>query len=78
MKISGPNNSYQPHMHVFCGLAIMFIVSAYTVTPLNWKENPVFGRVIDDIANESSIYLLFIAGYLIQHLSVRSRMLIGA
>lgn len=64
---------FQHHIHVFRGVAIMLIVCAHTVPSLDWTENPITGRVIDAIANESSIFFFFIAGYLFQHLSARFR-----
>ncbi len=65
------NLKFQQHIHVFRAVAIIFIVCAHTLPSLDWSNNPVVGRVIDAIANESSIFFFFIAGYLFQHLSVR-------
>ena len=64
-------NDYQQHIHVFRGVAIIFIVCAHTIPSLDWSENPVLGRVIDALVNQSSIFFFFIAGYLFQHLSER-------
>ena len=68
---STTGRDYQQHMHVFRGIAIMLIVCAHTVPSLDWSAHPVLGRVIDGIANQSSIFFFFIAGYLFQHLSAR-------
>lgn len=62
---------FQQHIHVFRGVAIILIVCAHTVPSLDWSANPLTGRIIDGIANESSIFFFFIAGYLFQHLSAR-------
>jgi len=62
---------FQHHIHVFRGVAIMLIVCAHTVPSLDWTHNPLTGRIIDAIANQSSIFFFFIAGYLFQHLSAR-------
>lgn len=62
---------FQHHIHIFRGVAIMLIVCAHTVPSLDWTENPITGRLIDAIANESSIFFFFIAGYLFQHLSTK-------
>lgn len=62
---------FQHHIHIFRGVAIMLIVCAHTVPSLDWSSNPLTGRVLDAIANESSIFFFFIAGYLFQHLSAR-------
>lgn len=63
--------NFQQHLHVFRGVAIMFIVGAHTIPSFNWSESPVIGRFLDSIFNQSSIFFFFIAGYLFQHLSGR-------
>lgn len=63
--------SFQHHIHVFRGVAIMLIVCAHTLPSLDWSESPLAFRFLDAIANESSIFFFFIAGYLFQHLSAR-------
>lgn len=70
---SRPAGNYQQHIHVFRGVAIILIVCAHTVPSLDWTAHPLTGRVIDGLANESSIFFFFIAGYLFQHLSARFR-----
>lgn len=60
---------FQHHIHVFRAIAIMLIVVAHTLPSLDWGESPRLGRVVDGIANESSIFFFFIAGYLFQYLS---------
>lgn len=60
---------FQHHIHVFRAIAIMLIVAAHTLPSLDWSANPLLGRMIDGIANESSIFFFFIAGYLFQYLS---------
>jgi surface polysaccharide O-acyltransferase-like enzyme len=64
-------NEYQQHIHAFRGIAIIFIVFAHTIPSLNWSTWPRTGMLIDAVTNESSIYFIFIAGYLFQHLSAR-------
>ncbi len=64
-------DSFQHHIHVFRGVAIMLIVIAHTLPSLDWTQHPVTGRFMDALANESSIFFFFIAGYLFQHLSGR-------
>lgn len=49
----------------------MLIVCAHTIPSLDWAQHPVLERFLDGIANESSIFFFFIAGYLFQHLSGR-------
>ena len=51
-------NDYQQHIHVFRGVAIIFIVCAHTIPSLDWSENPVLGRVIDGFVNQSSFLFL--------------------
>ena len=65
------NTDYQQHIHVFRGVAIILIVCAHTIPSLDWSASPVLGRIIDGLANQSSIFFFFIAGYLFQHLSAR-------
>jgi surface polysaccharide O-acyltransferase-like enzyme len=65
------DQKFQQHIHVFRAVAIIFIVCAHTLPSLDWSAQPILGRVIDAIANESSIFFFFIAGYLFQHLSTR-------
>ena len=62
---------FQQHIHVFRGIAIIFIVMAHTIPSLDWSHWPLTGKLIDAIANQSSIFFFFIAGYLFQHLSTR-------
>jgi peptidoglycan/LPS O-acetylase OafA/YrhL len=64
-------DAYQQHIHVFRGVAILLIVCAHTLPSLDWSANPKLGRFLDALANQSSIYFFFIAGYLFQHLSTR-------
>jgi surface polysaccharide O-acyltransferase-like enzyme len=66
-------SEFQQHIHVFRGVAILLIVCAHTLPSLDWSDSPLLGRAIDGIANESSIFFFFIAGYLFQHLSARFR-----
>lgn len=62
---------FQQHIHVFRAVAIMLIVCAHSLPTFDWTDHPWFFQVMDGIANESSIYFFFIAGYLFQHLSYR-------
>lgn len=63
------DNRFQQHIHVFRAIAIVLIVCAHTVPSLDWTGHPILGKFIDSVANESSIFFFFIAGYLFQHLS---------
>ena len=65
------NTDYQQHIHVFRGVAIILIVCAHTIPSLDWSASPVLGRIIDGLAHQRSIFFFFIAGYLVQHLSVK-------
>lgn len=67
------DKDYQQHIHVFRGVAIILIVFAHTVPSLDWSNSLLTGRLIDALANQSSIFFFFIAGYLFQHLSPRFR-----
>lgn len=63
------DKKFQQHLHVFRGVAIIFIVCAHTIPSFNWTSQPLIGRFLDSIFNQSSIFFFFIAGYLFQHLS---------
>lgn len=63
--------NFQHHIHIFRGIAILLIVCAHTLPSLDWTDSPLTFRILDAIANESSIFFFFIAGYLFQHLSGR-------
>jgi len=69
--MTSKDDKFQQHIHVFRGVAIILIVCAHTVPSLDWSANPVLGKVIDAIANQSSMFFFFIAGYLFQYLSTR-------
>lgn len=69
--MSAKDDKFQQHMHVFRGVAIILIVCAHTVPSLDWTHSPILGKVIDAVANQSSIFFFFIAGYLFQFLSQR-------
>ncbi|WP_420804924.1 acyltransferase family protein [Pacificimonas flava] len=47
------------------------IICAHTVPSFDWSDWPTFGRVVDTICNQASIYFFFIAGFLFQFLSPR-------
>ena len=63
--------SFQHHIHVFRGVAIILIVCAHTLPSLDWSAHPITHRLLDAVANESSIFFFFIAGYPFQRLSPR-------
>jgi peptidoglycan/LPS O-acetylase OafA/YrhL len=69
--MTSEDDKFQQHIHVFRGVAIILIVCAHTVPSLDWSANPVLGKVLHAIANQSSIFFFFIAGYLFQYLSTR-------
>jgi hypothetical protein len=69
--VARADDQYQQHIHVFRGIAIILIVCAHTIPSLDWTNNKTLKAIFDTIANQSSIYFFFIAGYLFQHLSTR-------
>ncbi|MCZ4313783.1 acyltransferase [Comamonadaceae bacterium G21597-S1] len=62
-------DQFQQHIHVFRGIAIILIVCAHTVPSLDWSKSLLLGSFLNAIANQSSIFFFFIAGYLFQYLS---------
>ena len=69
--MSEKDDKFQQHIHVFRGVAIILIVCAHTVPSLDWSNNPILGKLINAVANQSSMFFFFIAGYLFQYLSTR-------
>jgi peptidoglycan/LPS O-acetylase OafA/YrhL len=57
------------HIHNFRAVAILGIVSAHALQAFNWGEYRTFFKIANFIANQSSIWFVFIAGFLFQHLS---------
>ena len=62
---------YQEHIQLFRAVAITLVVCTHIVPSLDWTATPLLGRAIEGLAHHSSIYFVFIAGYLFQHLSNR-------
>jgi hypothetical protein len=61
------------YIHNFRGLAIMFIVATHCVSIFDWSQTPVLHDVLARVVANGSIFFLFIAGYLFDHLSASYR-----
>jgi surface polysaccharide O-acyltransferase-like enzyme len=61
------------YIHGFRGLAILFIVAGHVASVFSWEESPRLGGLLKSFLQNGSVYFVFIAGYLFQHLSVRYR-----
>lgn len=57
------------HIHNFRAVAILGIVGAHALQGFTWGEYQTFFDVTNFISNQSSIWFVFIAGFLFQHLS---------
>jgi surface polysaccharide O-acyltransferase-like enzyme len=63
--------AYQKNIHRFRSVAIIGIVLAHSLHGFTWAEDDLRFRVLNTLANESSIWFFAIAGFLFQHLSGR-------
>lgn len=72
ITIASPANL--PHIHSFCGLAIMFIVATHCMSIFGWENTPVLRDVLVRVVANGTVFYLFIAGYLFDHLSSRYRL----
>jgi hypothetical protein len=61
--------NYLENVHRFRTLAIVGIVIAHTLFNLSWAPHDSRFIVLNALANESSIWFFFIAGFLFRHLS---------
>jgi peptidoglycan/LPS O-acetylase OafA/YrhL len=59
------------NVHRFRSLAIIGIATAHVLHNFTWAADDLRFRAINCLANESSIWFFFIAGFLFQHLSHR-------
>lgn len=65
--------TFRPDIHYFRGFAICGIVLAHTAGNFTWDQGSLGYRIFLTVANESSVWFFFIAGFLFQHLSARFR-----
>jgi surface polysaccharide O-acyltransferase-like enzyme len=56
------------HIHNFRGLAIMLIVLTHVVSVFDWSAHPELLRWLKIAFANTSVFFLFISGYLFQHL----------
>ena len=59
------------HIHNFRGLAIMLIVLTHVVSVFDWSSHPELVRWLKIAFANTSVFFLFISGYLFQHLIAR-------
>jgi surface polysaccharide O-acyltransferase-like enzyme len=63
--------SFRPDVHMFRGVAITGIVVGHFVDNFTWQDHSLLRGVLFSLVDESSIWFVFIAGFLFQHLSAR-------
>lgn len=63
-----------PHIHNFRGLAILFIVATHCMSIFDWTQTPVMRDVLGRVVANGTVFFLFIAGYLFDHLSASYRL----
>jgi surface polysaccharide O-acyltransferase-like enzyme len=63
--------AYLQNIHRFRSVAIIGIVAAHSLHNFTWAQGDLTFRVINSLANESSIWFFAIAGFLFLHLSKR-------
>ncbi len=63
--------THKNNIHRFRSIAIIGIVVAHSLHNFNWGQDSLSFRMLNVLANESSIWFFAIAGFLFQHLSAR-------
>ena len=56
------------YIHTFRGIAIIIIVAFHTMLMFDWAPYPRLENLLKDILANGTIYFIFIAGFLFQHL----------
>ena len=64
-----PKKEFLGYIHSFRGLAILYIVAGHCVTLLSWPGAQLTERLLGCVLSGGSVFFVFIAGYLFQHLS---------
>lgn len=67
----GESVNFLPHIHNYRGLSIVLIVAVHCISVFDWQQQPELERWLKIALLNSTIFFLFIAGYLFQHLSGR-------
>lgn len=67
----GESANFLPHIHNYRGLSIVLIVAVHCISIFDWQQQPELERWLKIALLNSTIFFLFIAGYLFQHLSAR-------
>ncbi|NLF55746.1 MAG: acyltransferase [Thauera phenolivorans] len=73
MSTSGQVGRYLSHVHNFRGFAIILIIITHCISVFDWSNAPVLALFLKRLVANGTIFFLFIAGYLFQHLSARYR-----
>ena len=58
-------------VHTLRAVAIVFIVASHCLQLFNWHDGSALGRWLQSLLPNGTVFFLFIAGLLFQHLSVR-------
>jgi peptidoglycan/LPS O-acetylase OafA/YrhL len=61
------------HLHNFRGLAIAFIVATHCISAFDWSQAPQLEFVLKRLMANGTVFFVFIAGYLFEHLALRYR-----
>ena len=59
------------YIHTFRAIAIYFIVAMHCIDAFDWENSRVLERILRISISNGTVLLIFIAGYLFQHLSFR-------
>ena len=57
------------YINAFRAVAIFFIVATHSVLVFSWDTSLVQKKILDIVIGSGTVFFLFIAGYLFQHLS---------
>jgi len=66
-----PKKEFLGYIHSFRGLAILYVVVGHTMWLLNWPDAPGKRTLLASVLTNGTVFFVFIAGYLFQHLSYK-------
>ncbi len=57
------------HIHLFRGIAILYIVAGHCISAFDWEENKGIEPLLRMFLSNGTVFFVFIAGYMFQYLS---------
>jgi surface polysaccharide O-acyltransferase-like enzyme len=74
MSIPRRETMFLNHIHNYRAIAILGVVATHTLQSFSWPSGSLVFNGLSFILNETSIWFVFIAGFLFQHLSNRFKL----